>query len=66
MCTLKHTPKGPGLNLSLTHASHIQRVVTTVKSEHATMTAVANAVSRTAASQLTRPEHLQLSPPHLI
>lgn len=27
--------KGPGLNLSLTHASHNQRLVTTVKSVHA-------------------------------
>lgn len=42
--------KRPGLNLSLTHASHIQRLVTTVKSEHVAISAVANAVSRAAAA----------------
>lgn len=44
------TQKRPGLNLSLTHASHIQRLVTTVKSEHVAISAVANAVSRAAAA----------------
>lgn len=61
MHTHPDTQKGPGLNLSLTHASHIQRRVTTVKSEHVAMAAVANAVHRAAAASPAPPI---IPPPH--
>lgn len=61
--------KGPGLDLSLTHASHIQRLVTTVKSEHVAISAVANAVSRQQQRSSISADAFRappIIPPHLI
>lgn len=56
MCAHTQTRKrGPRVDLSLTHASHSQGLVTTSKSEHAFIPAMANAVNCRAASPLTHP-----------
>lgn len=62
-CAHSQTRKwDPGFDLSVTHATRSQGLVTTVKSEHALIPAMDNAVKRRGASCLAHPNYPRMSP----